>query len=155
MKHQTATFLKSISLIQRNTNRYFDTMLEEFQIGSGQQFFLLRIFEHDGITLYDLAKTGGYDKGTATKAVQKLVDQGYVECVMDERDKRVRHLHITPSGMPVIERLYEIRACWKSTLLDGMTNEQEEELLKLLEQIAKASSHTLCEIGGKKEHKRQ
>ena len=51
MKHQTATFLKSISLIQRNTNRYFDTMLEEFQIGSGQQFFLLRIFEHDGITL--------------------------------------------------------------------------------------------------------
>ena len=74
---------------------------------------------------------------------------------MDERDKRVRHLHITPSGMPVIERLYEIRACWKSTLLDGMTNEQEEELLKLLEQIAKASSHTLYELGGKKEHKRQ
>ena len=98
MKRHTATFLKSISLMQRNTNRYFDAMLEEFQIGSGQQFFLLRIFEHDGITLYDLARTGGYDKGTATKAVHKLVDQGYVECVMDEMDKRVRHLHVTTRG---------------------------------------------------------
>lgn len=150
MKRQTATFLKSISLIQRNTNRYFDAMLEEFQIGSGQQFFLLRIFEHDGITLYDLAKTGGYDKGTATKAVQKLVDQGYVECVVDETDKRVRHLHITPSGIPVVEHLYEIRAYWKSQLLDGITEEQEEELLILFEKMAKSSCNMLCHIGVRK-----
>ena len=154
MKRHTATFLKSISLMQRNTNRYFDAMLEEFQIGSGQQFFLLRIFEHDGITLYDLARTGGYDKGTATKAVHKLVDQGYVECVMDEMDKRVRHLHVTPSGVPVVERLYEIRDFWKTQLLDGLSLEEQEEMLRMLQKIAETSSDTLCQLGVHKDKKR-
>lgn len=154
MKRHTATFLKSISLIQRNTNRYFDAMLGEFQIGSGQQFFLLRVFEHDGITLYDLARTGGYDKGTATKAVQKLVDQGYVECVMDETDKRVRHLHVTPSGIPVVERLYEIRNGWKEQLLEGISQEEEEEILAILEKMAQSSCNMLCNIGVKKDDKK-
>ena len=43
MERQSITFLKYISIIQRNTGRYFDLSLEADQIGSGQQFFLLRI----------------------------------------------------------------------------------------------------------------
>ena len=39
MKHYPATFLKYISILQRNTSRYFDMVLEPFGIGSGQQFF--------------------------------------------------------------------------------------------------------------------
>lgn len=149
MKHHTATFLKSISLIQRNTNRYFDNMLEEYQIGSGQQFFLLRIFEKNGITMYDLARNGGYDKGTVTKAVQKLVDQGYVECSMDPVDKRVRHLHVTPYGIPVVEKIYEIRDLWKNYLISEL-EEEEEKVLLFLETIANSSCAAMKEIGSKK-----
>lgn len=67
------TFLKYISIIQRNTGRYFDISLEPDHIGSGQQFFLLRIAENEGLTMLDLAQTGSYDKGTVTRAVQKLI----------------------------------------------------------------------------------
>ena len=72
MRRQSVTFLKYISMIQRNTGRYFDLCLGADQIGSGQQFFLLRIAENEGITMYDLAQLGQFDKGTVTKAVQKL-----------------------------------------------------------------------------------
>ena len=51
MERQSITFLKYISIIQRNTGRYFDLSLEADQIGSGQQFFLLRIAENEGITM--------------------------------------------------------------------------------------------------------
>ena len=64
MEHQAITILRYISLLQRNTRRYFDLMLEQDQIGSGQQFFLLRIFENDGISMQDLARLGSFDKGT-------------------------------------------------------------------------------------------
>ena len=151
MKRHTTTFLKSISLIQRNTNRYFDNMLGEYQIGSGQQFFLLRIFEHNGITMYELAQTGGYDKGTVTKAVQKLVEQGYVECTMDPIDKRVRHLHVTPDGMPVVERIYDIRDQWKEQLIHVFGEMEEEKIVALLEMMAEASCSAIKEIGVKKE----
>ena len=59
MKHQPITVLRYISLLQRNTQRYFDLALERDNIGGGQQFFLLRIFEQDGISLLDLARLGG------------------------------------------------------------------------------------------------
>lgn len=58
MSPQKVTVAKFISILQRNTKRYFDTALEEDPIGSGQHFFLLRIYENEGITMYDLARQG-------------------------------------------------------------------------------------------------
>ena len=63
MEHQAITILRYISLLQRNTRRYFDLMLEQDQIGSGQQFFLLRIFENDGISMQDLARLAALTRG--------------------------------------------------------------------------------------------
>ena len=93
MNKEHVTILKFISILQRNTNRYFDLMLDEYGIGSGQQFFLLRIYENQDITMLDLSRLGSFDKGTVTKAVQKLTEEGYVTVTTDQNDKRVRHLH--------------------------------------------------------------
>ena len=41
---------------RRNTQKYFDSILEYYHIGGGQQFFLVHIYENNGITMYDLAK---------------------------------------------------------------------------------------------------
>ena len=68
---QKTTFLKFISIIQRNTARYFDLGLESDCIGSGQQFFLLRIAENQGITMFDLAQTGSFDKSNCYKSCAK------------------------------------------------------------------------------------
>ena len=53
-------------MIYRNTNRYFDMALSDTKISSGQYFFLGFISENEGLTMYDLAKMGGFDKGTVT-----------------------------------------------------------------------------------------
>ena len=91
-----STYLgRNISIAYRLSNRFYDRVLSPYQIGCGQQFFLLRIYENQGISMYDLARMGRFDKGTVTRAVQKLEEQGYVRCVPDERDKRVRRLYTT------------------------------------------------------------
>ena len=140
------SFIKYISLLHRNTNRYFDMMLEDEPIGSGQQFFLLRIFENDGISMCDLAKLGGYDKGTVTKAIQKLVEQGYVESVADHSDKRMRHLYITNEAMPVIKHLYEIRDDWNRKLLKALGEENNEQLFEIFKLMSEASSEAVHEL---------
>ena len=63
---------KYISMIQRLSNIYFANELSSYQIGCGQQFFLLQIFKNPGISLQELASNGSYDKATATRAVKKL-----------------------------------------------------------------------------------
>lgn len=119
MEHQAITILRYISLLQRNTRRYFDLMLEQDQIGSGQQFFLLRIFENDGISMQDLARLGSFDKGTVTRAVQKLVIEGYVRTEADPQDKRVRHIYLTERARPLIDHVYQIRDYWTEALTRG------------------------------------
>ena len=92
MRQPKPTFLKFISVIQRNTQKYFDSILEDYHIGGGQQFFLVHIYENNGITMYDLAKLGQFDKATVTKAVRKA---GYRDCkvfitpIMNREDSAV------------------------------------------------------------------
>ena len=44
--YRSNAVLTYVSILHRNTNRYFSGLLEKHRIGSGQQFFLLRIFEN-------------------------------------------------------------------------------------------------------------
>ena len=67
---------KYISILQRLSNIYFANELSSYQIGCGQQFFLLQIFKNPGISLQELASNGSYDKATATRAVKKLEEEG-------------------------------------------------------------------------------
>ena len=148
MEHQAITILRYISLLQRNTRRYFDLMLEQDQIGSGQQFFLLRIFENDGISMQDLARLGSFDKGTVTRAVQKLVIEGYVRTEADPQDKRVRHIYLTERARPLIDHVYQIRDYWTEALTRGLRDEEKQRLLGALRDMAERSSATLEALSG-------
>ncbi len=146
MNREHVTILKFISILQRSTNRYFDLMLEKDGIGSGQQFFLLRIYENQDITMLDLSRLGSFDKGTVTKAVQKLSEEGYVTVTTDKDDKRVRHLNTTEKALPVIERLYKIRNEWIDCILKELNEDERVNLLNTLESVANTSSSTLQKI---------
>lgn len=151
VKHYPATFLKYISILQRNTSRYFDMVLEPFGIGSGQQFFLRQIYENEGISMYDLAKIGCFDKGTVTKAVQKLEELGYVKILADEKDRRIKRLHITSAAQQVLEKVYQKRDLWKNSLTENIPPEKEKELEQLLEKMAQISCQELSAAAKQRE----
>lgn len=143
MEHESITILHYISLLQRHTKRYFDLVLEQSQIGSGQQYFLLRIYENDGINMQDLAKIGGFDKGTATRAVQKLHKQGYVDIKTDINDKRVRHIHVTDKARAMIEHIYTARDSWNHAITQDLSHETTDIILNGLEAMTTRSTSAL------------
>lgn len=153
MDREHVTILKFISILQRNTNRYFDLMLEEDGIGSGQQFFLLRIYENQDITMLDLSRLGSFDKGTVTKAVQKLTEEGYVTVTTDQNDKRVKHLHTTDKALPVIEKLYDIRNEWIDSILRDLDENDRLKLFNTLSDVATTSSNVIQKIISEKGEK--
>lgn len=134
---------KYISLAYRQSNRFYDRALAPYQIGCGQQFFLLRIYENQGISMLDLARMGQYDKGTVTRAAQKLEEQGYVRSVPDERDKRVRRLYTTDVVEPIAQAVYEARARWNAALTQGLTPAERAEAARLMEQISENAYHAV------------
>ena len=72
MEKKNLRYSINASAISRYANRNFDLCLRHLPISSGQQFFLLRIYENPGIPLNGLAQLGFFDKGTVSRGVQKL-----------------------------------------------------------------------------------
>lgn len=150
MSNEKYTFLRYLSAIHRSTIRYLDIALWDTGLGCGRQFFLTYIYENPGITMYDLAKTGNFDKGTITKAIQKLDELGYVSICPDERDRRVKHLYLTQTGGQFLDRVYETRRIWKEQITRGISPEELASLSALLEKMDSNSREALASLCEKK-----
>lgn len=133
---------KLISIIYRYGQRFFDRELQE-GVKTGQQFFLIRIYENQGISLFELAGLGYYDKGTVTRAVQQLLDKGYIIKEMDAKDRRLCHLYTTPKALPQLEEIYTVRNRWNEILMDGLTAEEKEQAEKILGKMAENAYHSI------------
>ena len=112
-------FLINLSVLYRNTQKYFDRVLAKYDIGSGQLLFLLMIYENDGITMQEITRRSEVDKGTTTKSISRLIEQGYVEARVDEKDRRVRHLHTAGPASRIMADIYDYRARCRGILGDG------------------------------------
>lgn len=118
-------FTRYASIIDRQSKSYYDRALKEYKIGCGQQFFLLWIYESPGVPLTVLSEQGRFDKGTTTKAVQKLKQLGYIRSEQDEKDKRMQKLFVEEKAIPVVEKIYAVREKINSLLSTGFTEEEE------------------------------
>ncbi|MDO4274624.1 MAG: MarR family transcriptional regulator [Eubacteriales bacterium] len=130
------TIMSHVSMMYRQVHRFYDKKLAEYNIGSGQLSFLVCIHEHEGISMYELARLGHFDKATVTKGIRKLEEQEYIRVETDKADKRLRRLYTTEKALLIIEQLYDIRQEWNEILVDGLTPEEAAEAERLLEIMA-------------------
>lgn len=142
-------FYKYASILHRCGNRFYDQALASFDIGCGQQFFLSRIAENEGITMYDLASLGRFDKGTVTRAVQKLEELGYLRSETDARDRRIRHLYTTEAAAPALLAISESRRKWVELLISGLSPEEADQAERLLARLAQNACQYNIEEGEK------
>lgn len=124
-----SNFLINLSVLYRNTQKYFDRLLTRYDIGSGQLIFLLCINESEGITMQEVTNLTEVDKGTTTKSIQRLIDQGYIQAKTDEKDRRVKRLYTTQKAIDIMNNIYEYRAQLRNTLAQGMDFSAFEEML--------------------------
>lgn len=133
---------KYASILYRISQIYYDEQLAPYHIGSGQQFFLMRIHKHPGISQQELAEKGFYDKGTTARAVKKLEQENYIIRKADENDKRIIRLYVTQKGellMPIID---QVIADWRGIITEGMSKEEADEIEKGMQRIAQnAKAH--------------
>lgn len=106
---EKSNFFVNISVLYRNTQKFFDKALAKYDIGSGQLLYLLLIHENEGITMQDTTRFTELDKGTTTKSIQRLIEQGYVQAIQDENDHRVKRLYTTSKTADIMKSIYEMR----------------------------------------------
>lgn len=104
--------LMDSSILYRSTQKYYDKMLQNLNLTYAQLPILIEIYENEGISLQQIVKVGGYDKGTVTKNVQKLHGLGYITIQSSKKDKRAKELYTTSLTNKHISEIYGIRRDW-------------------------------------------
>ncbi len=123
-------FLVDLSILYRNTQKYFDRLLAKYDIGAGQLIYMIAINENEGVTMQEVSRLLEMDKGTTTKSIQRLIEQGYVETVVDENDRRIKHLYMTEKAGQVINAFYAYRNDFRNELAQDVDFDAFSEMME-------------------------
>lgn len=149
MEKNPTYITKYISVLYRTGQIFFDKKLKPYGIGWGQHVFILRIHENPGLSILELAHKGYYDNATATRAVKKLEQKGYIKIVPDSRDKRIKRLYVTEKAQELIAYNYEIKEEWMEIIMKDMN---EKERKKLTAQLKAMSEYSYEYLSGFENH---
>ena len=130
---------KYISDIHKSGCIYFNKEFRELGIGAGQYIYLLNLYRCDGITQEALTAKVKLDKATTARAIKKLEDKGYVKRIKKEHDKRAYKLELTEKAEAIREQVYLIMNEWDTKVRNCFTDEESQELIRLLDKLAKSS----------------
>ena len=80
-------------------------------------------------------RLGGLSLPTLSRAVDSLVQRGYVKRTEDADDRRIKRLRLTAKGRKTIDRLIEIRSAELESALETLSDEEREALARAIEPI--------------------
>lgn len=143
-------FILNMSVLYRNMMKYFDHVLSQYDIGSGQLIFLTYINENEGCTMNDVTNVCEVDKGTTTKSINRLIEQGYVQTRADEKDKRSKRLYTTTQATEVMNAIYKYRNECRNVLAKDVDFDDFNDLLSIITNNSRGELEPTADLSGLK-----
>ena len=101
-----------------------------------EQFILLaHLYHKDGIIQKDLAFITERNKGSVARLVSTTEKKNLVARIPSTEDKRVNRIHLTKQGRSVFEKLKPILDNCEEKVQQGLTNEEIEMMISVLQKI--------------------
>lgn len=126
---------KNIGKVHRMSMMYFSKKFSKFNVGAGQCFLLVRLYENQGITQEELSSMLSLDKTTIARNLKKLDDQGYIKRIKREDDKRSYSIDVTEKSLKIKDEVYRILHSWEEKLNSCLTNDESKQLIILLNKL--------------------
>lgn len=86
-------------------------------------------------TAREVTALRGLSKSQVSQAVELLAAEGLLRREPDREDRRVVHLSLTEQGVPVARACQAIQAECGRHMLAGLTEEEQNQLLRLLDTV--------------------
>jgi len=117
---------------------------DELQSVTIHQLTALGHLKGGSVTMRELSKELDVTESSATAVTDRLVRQGLVERQSDPHDRRVVRLALSESGRALVERLDEAASSKIGQMLTGLTDNQLEQLVDILETLERQEDHQTC-----------
>lgn len=125
--------------IFRNTQSYLEKVLKSYDLSSGTYPYLFILEKNEGISQIQISNEIGNDKAMSTRAINKLIEGGFVYRNQDEKDNRAYKLYLTPKSKEIIPKIREEI----QTVIDLITEDlSKEEMSVTMESLKKIFERT-------------
>lgn len=129
---------RHLSILYRYGRTHMDCRMSQYLIGSGQYSFLFYLYRNNGASQEMISCNLCVDKGTTTRAIQKLESLHLVERVKDSEDGRVNRVFLTEEGYALKDNLIAYAKEWEEILLQDF---DEDEIASLKKVVLKMSDN--------------
>jgi MarR family transcriptional regulator, organic hydroperoxide resistance regulator len=131
---------QSIGLLMRialfGLRAAFKGTLARYKLPWRAWYYLRVLYETDGITQQELTERVGTMQPNTVSALRNLVRSGLVKVERSAADRRSTVVRLTPKARRLMQRLLpEVLATTRPVLLDGFSDREVRELLRLLNKM--------------------
>lgn len=135
IRHSSFGFL--LQLIARRIDK--DMKDELAKLGIDRKVFsnLMMLSEKDGITQRELGRLLEFPEYFTSRTVDVLVEKGFAERRPDPESRRNILVYLTDAGREIAKNLPPIIGSVNESYLEGLTCNEREQLITLLQKVAK------------------
>ena len=106
---QPLPFLETFGQVRRGLMALIDATYGSLGLGATQAKLLRRIGENSQVSQADLARATRTDPALTGRALQTLVDRGWVQRRRSREDRRAFSLELTPTGEALLRKVLTAR----------------------------------------------
>jgi len=128
---------KYLRSIERNIRSIIDNELNTYGLSESQLEYLIHIYENKGINQKELGDLLFVGKASVTKAVKKLIKEGFVYRETDINDKRNQKLFTTDKGRETGKQCEKKFDLVQDIILSEFSQDELNTLTVLLERLNK------------------
>ncbi|NFA41731.1 MarR family transcriptional regulator [Clostridium botulinum] len=133
---ENSNITQYICVFYKDFKRYCEEKLKPYTLTNGLYYYLIFIYKKPGSKLNEISKSLNLDKAQTTRAIQKLIDYGYVRKEVNEHDKKSFNVYPTEIGRDIMNKIINLFSEWEEEKLIKNFSKEERELLQVLVQKA-------------------
>ena len=135
-------FVAALHMTSHDWGVALDRRLRPLGFSRSRWMILLHLSRQDGIVHSVLAERMGIESATLVRLIDKMESEGLVIRNTSETDRRIKHLHLTNSGIETAKRVKAQAIDLRKKLLSEIDPQQLENTLNTLSLIRKKLEST-------------
>ena len=135
-----------IRVTHRLLQRFLQFKIEPHGITLGMWYFLRALWDEDGLTQRELSVKVGTMEPTTLSAILIMERKGLVRRVRNKTDRRKWHIHLTPKGRGLKDKLLPLAREVVDTSVQNLSRGEVAQLLKGLAEVQNSLHATLARL---------
>lgn len=134
---------RSLSVIMRCADNYRGRLLAPLGLTACQAPYILCCCRSPGASQEQIAAWLNTSRSSATRQLAALEENGFVARSPSGKDRRLTLVTPTDKARAAVPRILEINRAWQEAITRGMSGEEKETLLNLLEMMRAQAARLL------------